>query len=144
MGARNAAWHSRNLPEGKRLLVRIHAQEIRGGAKAFGREIDASAVERFIFVSDAIRQKALDLWKWPAQKTMVIPNFVLENSEAECIRPRSGSIHLGLLGMVPQLKRFDRALDLLKSLHTKGVDAFLHIKGHRPEDIEFDEISQAC
>lgn len=136
-GLANAAWASHNLSPGKRLIVRIHAQEVRDRARRFGREIDPSKVDTFIFVSEMIRRKAIELWKWPAEKTIVIPNYVLDHEFIPGKRTDGSTIVLGILGIVPTLKRFDRALDLLAALAESGLDVRLEVKGHRPETLEF-------
>ncbi|MDH5822987.1 FkbM family methyltransferase [Luteimonas sp. RD2P54] len=137
-GLANAAWASKHLPEGKRLVVRVHAQEVRERARRFGAEIDAKAVDAFVFVSDTIRERALELWGWPEEKTHVIPNYVLDQEytlEGRLLNEER--VVLGMVGIVPTLKRFDRALDLLAALVERGVDARLELKGHRPETLEF-------
>jgi glycosyltransferase involved in cell wall biosynthesis len=136
-GLANAVWYSKNVRPGQRLFVRIHAQEVRQRAQRFGREIDISAVEKAIFVSTDIRDKALELWGWPIEKTVVIPNYVLDAEFGFHPRRKRDGITLGILGIVPQLKRFDRAIDLLEALVGAGKEATLRIKGHRPEDLSF-------
>lgn len=136
-GLANAVWYSKNLRPGQRLFVRIHAQEVRQRAQRFGREIDISAVEKVIFVSSDIRDKALELWGWPVEKTVVIPNYVLDAEFTFHPRRKREGIVLGMLGIVPQLKRLDRAIDLLEALIGKGTEATLRIKGHRPEELPF-------
>jgi glycosyltransferase involved in cell wall biosynthesis len=137
-GLANAAWYSRELPAGKRLVVRIHAQEVRERARRFGAAIDHARVDRFIFVSEEVRAKALELWSWPAEKTIVIPNYVNEHEFTFDGRDKPRSVlTLGILGIVPSLKRFDRAVDLLEALVKRGVEAVLKVKGHRPETLDF-------
>lgn len=136
-GLANAVWLSRNLPVGKRLVVRIHAQEVRERARRFGSEINADAVDAFVFVSDAVRRKALELWQWPEEKTRVVPNYVLDHEFTLQGRRSHAGVVLGMVGIVPTLKRFDRALDALAVLVENGVDARLKVKGHRPEQLEF-------
>ena len=46
-------------------------------------------------------------------------------------------ITLGMVGIVPQRKRFDRAVNVLKLLIKKGLRARLLIKGPRPEELDF-------
>lgn len=136
-GLANAAWYSKQLPAGKRLIIRIHAQEVRERARRFGAEIDASRVDCFVFVSEEIRIKALELWDWPEEKTSVVPNYLLEKEFTMEGRKPSATLTLGMLGIVPSLKRFDRALDLLAALVSRQVDARLKVKGHRPETLAF-------
>jgi glycosyltransferase involved in cell wall biosynthesis len=136
-GLANAVWHSKNSPAHQRLLIRIHAQEVRERARRFGAAIDATNVDRFIFVSEEIRDIALDMWDWPAEKTVVVPNYVLGHEFAAIDRPAPKQVVLGMVGIVPRLKRLDRAIDLLEHMLKNDVDARLRIKGHRPENLEY-------
>lgn len=136
-GLANAVWYSQYLESGKKLFIRIHLQEINDRARKFGYQINIKNVEKLIFVSERVRDRALELFGWPKEKTVVIPNFVLIDEyifrppKPEC------SIRLGMVGIVPERKRFDRAVDLLIELQRRGHNAELHIKGPRPEELEF-------
>ncbi len=136
-GLANAAWYSNNLAVGKRLIVRLHAQEVRGSALRFGKAINSDRVDKFIFVTEWVRREAIRLFGWPEEKTCVIPNFVLEEEYSFATRGFDGIIRLGMVGIVPQQKRFDRAVDLAELLIRKGHEVELHIKGPRPETIPF-------
>ncbi len=134
-GLANAVWHSKNKKNGKKLFVRIHAQEVRKKAEKFGHAIASSKVDKFIFVSPLIREQALELFSWPESKTVVIPNGVKEN---RFFNPNGETKPiLGMVGIVPTTKRLDRALDLLAALNERGWEAKLYCKGHRPEDLPF-------
>ena len=136
-GLANAVWYSRHKRPGQRLIVRCHAQEVREKAERFGHAIDAGAVDLFVFVSERIRRRAIELFGWPEEKTVVIPNFLLEDEFAPVERAPDDIVHLGLVGMIPSSKRFDRAVDLLEALGKRGIEARLHVKGHRPEGQSF-------
>jgi glycosyltransferase involved in cell wall biosynthesis len=136
-GLANAVWHSQNAQPGKPVFIRIHLQEIGTRAKKFGHQIQWENVEKFIFVSARVRDEAMQMFGWPAEKTVVIPNFVLPKRFAQIERSFDGPIRLGMVGIIPQRKRFDRAVDLLEALLNRGHDASLEIKGPRPETIEF-------
>ena len=135
-GLANAVWYSRKNTEGKPLFIRIHLQEINPRARKFGPQIDISNVTKVIFVSERVRGEALSMWGWPKEKTIVIPNFVLDDEYL--VSPRKNTkVVLGIVGIVPQRKRLDRAVELLELLVSQGVDATLQIKGQRPEELEF-------
>lgn len=78
-GLANAVWHSKNKKEGKKLFIRIHAQEVRKKAEKFGHAINVSNINKFIFVSPLIRKQALEMFGWDEDKTEIIPNAVKEN-----------------------------------------------------------------
>ncbi|NMP14783.1 FkbM family methyltransferase [Thalassotalea sp. Y01] len=134
-GLANAVWYSQNNVNKKPLYIRIHAQEVRDKAKRFGKKIDVDNVTKFIFVSALVRDKAVELFGWPMEKTVVIANFLNDNLLP--MFERDQQVSLGMVGITPKTKRFDRALKLTKSLLQQGVDAKLYIKGHRPENLEF-------
>ncbi|MCK7575318.1 MAG: hypothetical protein MZV65_05155 [Chromatiales bacterium] len=65
---------------------------------------------------------------------VVIYNGVdVEAMQAVPRKPTSGKV-LGLVGIVPQSKRLDLALNILKELRKDDRDYILRIKGKRPED----------
>lgn len=136
-GLANAVWHSENKMPNSRLIVRIHLQEINPRARRFGYQIDADNVDCFIFVSDQVRLEAIKLFGWAPKKTKVIPNYVL-GSEYEFRTPiQRQTIVIGMVGIIPSRKRFDRAVKVLQDLISRGYDATLKIKGPRPENIAF-------
>lgn len=132
-GLGNAVWYSHNLPNGPRLVVRMHSQEVRA-ATNYGKSMAIDRVDKFVFVTDWVRDKAIEEFGIPPEKTCVIPNFIMEKEFLPVPRDFNGRIRLGMVGIVPQLKRFDRAVTLLKALIERGQDAELWIKGKRPED----------
>lgn len=139
-GLANSVWYSNNLPENKKLIIRVHLQEIGQKAARFGREINKQRVDLFIFVSDRVRQEAIKMFGFPEKKTCVIPNFVLNDEYRFIPRDFSGAIRLGMVGIVPQRKRFDRAVDLTRELLHRGEVVELKIKGPRPETIEWMKV----
>ena len=136
-GLANAVWYSNNNPDKKPLYIRIHAQEVKEKARKFGYKINTENVTKFIFVSDNVRKKAISLFNWPLEKTIIIPNYILDDEYTQKEVTSSEEINLGMVGIVPQLKRLDRAINTLETLLTKGLNAKLYIKGHRPEDLPF-------
>lgn len=134
-GLANAVWYSQNNINKKPLFIRIHAQEVRPKARKFAENINVTNVTKFVFVSETIRDKAIELYSWPREKTVVIPNFVEEIPFEK--KDITNEIKLGMVGIVPQTKRLDLAIDLIEELLAKGKNASLHIKGHRPENLEF-------
>ncbi|MEO0398448.1 MAG: hypothetical protein AAF224_03385 [Pseudomonadota bacterium] len=137
-GLANAVWFAEQNTNGKPLFVRMHLQEINPRAKKFGAALAIENVTRVIFVSERVRDEAVKMWNWPQEKTIVIPNYVLGDEYLPTGKPRNTStVNLGMVGIIPQRKRFDRAVDLLQELLSKGVDAQLFIKGPRPETLDY-------
>lgn len=136
-GLGGALWYSNQNTGKKPLYIRIHLQEIDERASRFGREIRHENVTAFIFVSERVRRAALALFGWPEEKTLVIPNFVLSDEYVLIPKDFSGSINLGMVGVIPARKRFDRGVRLLERLVAEGLEARLHVKGPRPEAVTF-------
>ena len=136
-GLANAVWYSRNIAKCNKLLVRIHAQEVRQKAMKFGRQLNIENVDKIVFVSDRIRKLALDIFGWTKEGTCIIPNYVLtDDFECNNLQKKIG-FNFGMVGITPQSKRLDRALDLLENILEIYPEAKLYIKGMRPEQYEW-------
>ncbi|USA52756.1 glycosyltransferase [Acinetobacter sp. C32I] len=139
-GLANATWYSKINSAKKPLFIRMHAQEVRDRARKFGNQIVWENVSKTIFVSNEIKNQAMNLWqKMPENKIIKIPNYILD-SKLTYVQDKFDNlneIRIGMLGIVPQTKRFDLAVELLKQLREQNINAKLYIKGYRPEDLEF-------
>lgn len=129
-GLGNAVWYSENLRPGQRLVVRVHAQELR---RPYLRRIDHAKVSAFVFVGELMRDAAVRSHGVPRAKTVVIPNAVLTHDLDLSKLPGSEHV-LGLVGMVPHSKRIDLAVDVLDTLLQRDDRFRLRVKGKRPED----------
>lgn len=136
-GLANAVWHANNAVPGKKIYVRMHLQEVNARARRFGAELQIDNIEKVIFVQEQDRQEALRLWGWPEDKTVLVPNFVLSDEFRLADHAEREEIAIGMVGIIPQRKRFDRAVDVLHRLISQGHDAKLYIKGPRPETVEY-------
>ncbi|WP_422115729.1 glycosyltransferase [Brachybacterium sp. UNK5269] len=134
-GLGNAVWYSEHLARSQKLIVRVHLQEI---DLPYLRTIRMEAVDTFIFVGELIRRAAVEGHGVPEDRSVVVPNFVRTDALA---RPkRDGARHtLGLVGIVPQRKRLDLAIDLVERLHLADPRFRLRIKGRRPEEYPWME-----
>lgn len=124
----NAIWYSQNLAPHQKLIVHLHGFEL------LAEWIDELAIDRVtavVVASEFYRHQAHRLKGWPLDKIHVIPNSV---NPFDLVRPKMAEarFHLGLVGMVPILKRPDRALDLLEHLMAADPRYTLHIRGHAP------------
>lgn len=136
-GLANAAWYSRHVRPDQNLVVRVHAQEVRDRARKFGHQIQHENVNCFVFVTEWVRRKAIELFGWPEEKTVVIPNFLLDQEYLFMPKRPTDKISLGMVGIIPMTKRIDRALDLIRALHEEGHEAELHVKGPKPHELPF-------
>lgn len=127
----NAIWYGKHKREGQKLVGRLHAQEMRS---ALFEKVPFEAFDTVIFVGPHMLRNAQQ--RNPALKKngVVIYNGVdIDAMQAVPRKPTNGKV-LGLVGMVPQSKRLDRALDILKELRKEDDGYTLRVKGKRPED----------
>lgn len=139
-GLSNAVWYSKNNTSKKPLFVRLHLQEINERARKFGLRIEQENVTRYIVVSERVRKEAETLFGWEDDKSIHISNFVFDDEFLAAGREEKnlkGKVALGMVGVTPKRKRFDRAIDLLLKLREGGYDATLKVKGPRPEEYDF-------
>src|SRR5699024_11058644 len=129
-GLGNAVWYSQHVRTDQPIVVRVHSQEL---FLPYLKKINKAAVNKFVFVGELIRKAAIETHKVPAEKPLVIPNFV--DTEA-LTKPKTSEAEktIGFVGIVPRSKRLDRALDVLEGLLEEDSAYKLRIKGKTPED----------
>ncbi|WP_156802479.1 glycosyltransferase [Corynebacterium lubricantis] len=142
-GLGNVRWYSRNVKEHQRLVVRVHLQEI---SRPYLSQTVHGAVDRYIFVGKLIRDTAVLTHGVPSKKTVTIPNSV-DVDALDLPKTSDARFTLGFVGIVPQRKRIDLALDLLESLRKLDSRYRLRIKGkmwtdypwlrNRPEEVAY-------
>ena len=135
-GLANSVWYSNNISPEQKHIVRIHLQEVNERARVFPVNVETNGVNKFIFVAEHVRQEAIELFNWDPQSTILIPNYVDVNRLHQDKLPTANKT-LGIIGIVPQRKRLDRALNLMKSLVQVDPSWKLIIKGKDPRNIEF-------
>jgi len=136
-GLANAVWYSHKNIEKKPLYLRIHAQEVRNKAMKFGKQINYENITKAIYVSEKIQKKSLELFDIKEDQTILIPNYVLTDDFKFVNNKHELGLNFGVVGITPQSKRLDRALDLMEAVLKIYPKAKLYIKGHRPEKYEW-------
>ncbi|GEK52996.1 glycosyltransferase [Vreelandella venusta] len=127
----NAIWYANHKREGQKLVGRLHAQELRS---ALFDKVPFDAFDKVIFVGPHMLRNAQKRNSALKKNGVVIYNGVdIEAMQAVPRKVTNGKV-LGLVGMVPQSKRLDRALDILKELRKNDKEYTLRVKGKRPED----------
>ena len=129
-GLGNAVWYSHNVRPDQRLIVRVHSQEL---FRPYLKQIDTTSVDKFVFVGELIRDAAVISHGIPEKSTVVIPNPV-DIKALELPKKPNAEFGIGFVGIVPQSKRLDRALDVLEALQKKDSRFHLRIKGKTPDD----------
>ena len=89
-----------------------------------------------MFVSDLMREAAITSHGLPRATCTVIPN-VVRTADLARDKHESALKTVGFVGIVPQLKRLDRAVDLMEQLVAVDPEFSLRVKGKRPEDYEW-------
>jgi PEP-CTERM/exosortase A-associated glycosyltransferase len=129
----NAVWYSRNKRPDQKLVIRFHRQELESDYPA---SVVMHNVNKVIFVSPHIQRKAVSRFNWDPwvqEKLVLIPNYVDGNALNQP-KLNGAQFNLGICGIVPQMKRFDRALDILKILRRKDSRFHLYVKGRMPHE----------
>ncbi|MBB3229779.1 glycosyltransferase [Halomonas stenophila] len=127
----NAIWYGKHKREGQKLVGRLHAQELR--SPLFDK-VPFEQFETVIFVGPHMLRNAQRRNPALTKSGVVIYNGVdVETLKAVPRNDTNGKV-LGFVGMVPQSKRLDRALDILRELRKVDDGYTLRIKGKRPEE----------
>ncbi|MGC5048686.1 hypothetical protein ACLQ2F_05190 [Micrococcus porci] len=131
----NLVWYSRRLPPGVRLTARTHLQE---AATEFPERVRQEAVDTWVFVAEHVRAQVIRDAHLDPGRTRWIPNAVqLPGPDWTSAHPADPAqrFTLGLVGVLPERKGLDRALDVLALLRAEDRRFRLRIRGHRPEEV---------
>ena len=126
--SKNAIWYSQNVRPDQKLIVHLHGYEL---LQDWITELNVDNCAAIVFASDFYRQKAIEMRGWPEEKMVVVPNSV-NFGDLDRRKSADSRFNIGLVGIVPILKRPDRALDLLERLVAEDERYTLHIRGHAP------------
>ena len=126
--SKNAIWYSQNVRPDQKLIVHLHGYEL---LQDWITELNVDNCAAIVFASEFYRQKAIEMRGWPEEKLVVVPNSV-NFGDLDRRKSADSRFNIGLVGIVPILKRPDRALDLLERLVAEDERYTLHIRGHAP------------
>ena len=127
----NAIWYAQHKRHDQRLVGRLHAQELRS---ALFDKVPFEQFDKVTFVGPHMLRNAQKRNAALKKNGIVIYNGVDVDAMQAVPRKATNGKVLGLVGMVPQSKRLDRALDILKELRKEDREYTLRVKGKRPED----------
>lgn len=124
----NAIWYSQRVAGDQKLFIRLHGFEVNA---EWLTDIEIENVTRLIVVSDHLKRHVIKRTGWDAHKIVVIPNSL---NIPDLARPKLAGhqYRVGFVGMVPFLKRPDRALDVVEELIQHDRRFTLHIRGRFP------------
>lgn len=131
----NAVWFSRNKRQGQRLVVRFHRMELQTAHPA---ALELERVDALVFVARHVLEQACERFGWDRDdpRLQVVPNAIEPTALAGPKLP-GAEFTLAMIGYVPQLKRLDRALDLLDLLRARDERYRLLVKGRPPWEYEW-------
>lgn len=127
----NAIWYAKNKKKDQKLIGRFHAQELRS---PFFDNVPFHNFNKVMFVGPHMLRKAKMRNSSLQKNGLVIYNGVDVKILQEQRKQREGDKTLGFVGIVPQNKRLDKALDILTELRKNDRSYILRVKGKRPED----------
>lgn len=128
-----AVWYSRNKRPDQRLYIRLHRVE---AFTPYPKQVDISAVDGVIVVSDFFRDLCHREFGWPKEKLVVIPQYCVAE---QFRRPKHPGFEttLGLVGMNNSRKRPHLAVDILQHVRRQRPDFRLRIRSTLPWDIQW-------
>lgn len=129
----NAVWYSKNKLPCQKHIIRFHLQE---RDLKYPKRVDMQNVNAVIFVGPHIRREAIDRFgweRWADKKLVVIPNYV-DTEALDLPKPADAQFKIGIVGIVPERKRLDLALDIIAKLRQEDQRFHLYVKGKLPEE----------
>ncbi|MGL5676769.1 MAG: glycosyltransferase [Cellulosilyticaceae bacterium] len=124
----NAVWYAKNKSNYQAMVIRAHRFEI---GRNFGTQIDYSKVSQVITVGYYYSQKFAEAFPIPKEKIVLVSNYV-ETSLYSEEKSKDYLNNICLVGVVPKLKGYLKALKVLKELVDQDIDFKLYIIGVLP------------
>lgn len=128
----NVVWYSNHKKPQQRLITRLHGFEVRNNAPWLPK-INFNNVDQVVTVSELYKNMTAEVAQWYAEKITAIPN-ALDAADLGRSKQSGSEFRIGLVGIVPWLKRPDRAVEVLRLLLQSDPRFTLHIKGRMPWD----------
>lgn len=124
----NNVWIQERAQKDKRLIVRAHRYEV---TVDFPNQIDMKRYFAGVAIVPWVGRTLVQEFDWPVNKMVYIPNYV--NSRYFRREKLEGAeFTLGIVGITPDLKRLDLALDLLERLRSVDLRYSLRVRGDLP------------
>ncbi|MEN6626039.1 MAG: glycosyltransferase family 4 protein [Candidatus Sumerlaeia bacterium] len=131
----NAVYYSQHKRPGQLLVVRLHLQEVQARDTIdFIYKIDWSQVDRLVLITQSIYDWMTNEFPVLRGRACLIYNPIDAAGAFALPKPPGTEHRLGFVGVVPQRKRLDLAVDILAGLLERDDRYVLHVKGRRPEE----------
>jgi len=129
----NAVWYSNNKMRHQKMVIRAHRFEI---TREFGYQVDYNNVDKVLAVGYYYLEEFQRKFDIPRNKMQLLSNYVESNIyTGEKIDGYKYTI--GLVGSVPKLKGFYRALEILNVLHNKDRRFNLLVVGKKANEFSW-------
>lgn len=129
----NAVWYSKHKKPGQKIIVRLHLQEVQARLD-FLWQIDWKAVDALVLICHSTFEWMQNEFEEIKDRSHIIYNPIDAMGTLNIPKTPQSDFNLGFVGIVPQRKRLDLAVELLIAL--KHIDKRYHltVKGRRPEE----------
>ncbi len=129
----NAIWASHHKRPGQMLITRLHRFEL---DSSYPGKVNVQALDAVVHISPWTGKQIRDQLGWPVEKLVYLPNYV---HLASMDRPKLADpqFRLGLAGALPQRKRLDLALDLLRQLRHQDARYSLSVRMPAPWSVPY-------
>lgn len=126
----NNFWIQERAKNDTRLIVRAHRYEV---TVDFPHKIDMNRYFGGVVIVPWVGRALVQKFGWPIEKMVYIPNYV---NSRYFHRPKldGAEFTLGIVGITPDLKRLDLAIDLLERLRMTDLRYVLRVRGNLPTD----------
>lgn len=128
-----ADWYSRRIRSDQRLVIRAHRSEM---VANYGLSVNWPKVSAVIAVSPTTLGDFADRFDVPRELFWLIPNALDIEDYAVGDDPRRLN-RIGMIGILPRLKGFEKAIKMFARLHAENPELTLHIYGRRPHELDW-------
>ncbi len=132
----NLVWYSRHKRPGQLLIARLHLQEWQDRDRiSYLYDTKWENVDRLLLTSHHVYDHMIE--EFPVlrgSRARVLYCPIDASGVFSREKQNDAMHHLGIVGIVPQRKRIDLALDILEQVQKKHPDVKLFIKSRRPEE----------
>ena len=129
----NAVWYSENKLNHQKLITRFHRQELETD---YPKQVNLNNIDEVHFIAPLVMRDARKLF-WDDEAIGVLRENYIDSEALDKPKFTNAKYTLGLVGIVPRMKRIDKALDLLEELRRKDDRYTLRIKGKLPSDFDW-------
>ncbi|PEC45794.1 glycosyl transferase family 1 [Priestia megaterium] len=129
-GLGNAVWYSNHKKPHQRLIVRMHLQE---RDTVYPLQFNMEKIDRIIAISPYVYEEFYRIFKFPREKMTMIYNIV-DADRLDKPKVNDARFHLGIIGICPQRKRLDLAVDMFEKLWLEDNRYKLYVKGKMPQE----------